>query len=97
MEACNNCRFFLADSAAPNEYRAEHRCQRYAPKSYDGIRYYELELLRDIARSLRTSASIGLPTDSDHDLNTEASEAVNFARWPTVDLDDWCGEWEAKS
>lgn len=23
-------------------------------------------------------------------------DAISWASWPTVELDDWCGQWEAK-
>jgi hypothetical protein len=57
--------------------------------------YYELELLRDIAWSLRELAKVAPPGELD-DVNTEATDAMIEASWPRVEPEDWCGEWELR-
>ena len=80
---CGNCRF-----------RVDRDCRRRAPPAYDFVRFYELELLRDLAWSLHIMAGIELcPRD---DLHTEATEALQLAKWPEVDEAYWCGEWEGQ-
>lgn len=86
VEMCKNCHYFRKD-----------RCHRHAPRSYNFIRYYGLELIRDIAWSMRVNAGLDLPeTDSREDLNTEATETCLDTDWPTVEAGDWCGEWMRK-
>jgi hypothetical protein len=59
------------------------------------VKYYELELLRDIAWSLHSLAKIPDVDESD-DLNKEATEAMTDAVWPEVREDEWCGDWKEK-
>jgi hypothetical protein len=80
-ESCENCRFHVDDY-----------CRRRAPIPWDFLKYYELELLRDIAWSIRSQ-----DPEENEALNAEPTEAYNSAKWPKVDADEWCGEWEAIS
>ena len=32
--------------------------------------------------------------DKDHAINTEVTEAFRGTPWPSVEKDDWCGEYE---
>jgi hypothetical protein len=53
------------------------------------------EILRDIAWNYRVVHEI--PTDEkqglDSDITEEVTEATDYAVWPEVETDDWCGEW----
>lgn len=82
---CRNCRFFKRGS-----------CRRYAPQPYNFIIYHALELIRDIAWSLREQSNIEEASSSDV-TGTDATEASSYAIWPDVDEMDWCGEWEANN
>ena len=91
MAQCKNCRFF-------NSLMFE--CRRYAPRpsqypQQKWLDYHNSELLRDIAWTLRMGHSIEKP-DKDDDLCTMATEVIDDDRWPTVDKEDWCGEFEEK-
>ncbi len=81
-ESCANCRFYRDDY-----------CCRYAPRPWNYLKYYELELIRDIAWSLRYLSKTETPSHLD-ELATEATAAVQETRWPDVREDEWCGEWE---
>jgi hypothetical protein len=90
---CGDCRFYQSDG---------EQCRRRAPSDYHAekiwIDYHNSELLRDIAWSLRELAKIEEPNpkDTQDDLNREATEANYGDRWPYVDVDEWCGEFEQK-
>lgn len=76
-------------------------CRRHAPRpapyaQMKWLAYHNSELLRDIAWTLRVAHDIETPEKYD-DLNKEATEVFGDDKWPTVDEDDWCGEFEEKS
>jgi hypothetical protein len=89
-QVCFYCRFVREG------VRGGWRCHRRAPLSYDFMRYcYQLELLRDIAVSVRDLAWRP-KAEPGSDVATEAAESIDDATWPRVHAGDWCGEWEAK-
>jgi hypothetical protein len=93
-ERCETCKFFELDIGSS----ISGRCHRRAPEAYSLIRYYELELLREIAWNSRILAGIKLPAENDRcDLNTEATETVVSVGWPEVEIDEWCGEWQLRN
>jgi hypothetical protein len=88
---CRHCAFY--ESLA-------FECRRYAPRpaQYPRMQSLDLhnsELLRDIAWTLHVAHEIEAPSKYD-DLNTDAAQVVDDDRWPTVDPDDWCGEFEPR-
>ena len=88
-QTCGNCRFLRM-------HGSESRCHRRSPKPHSFLRYYEAELLRDLAWSVRELAypNGGDADDPDDDLRVEATEASIETSWPEVMLDEWCGEWD---
>ncbi len=90
--ACRHCAFY-------NGLLFE--CRRYAPRPalYNQMKSLDLhnsELLRDIAWTLHVAYDIEAPPKGD-DLNQGASDVAGEEdKWPTVDPDDWCGEFEAR-
>jgi hypothetical protein len=91
VECCENCRFYKP----PQTGIPEALCRRRAPTPYDFLKYYELELLREIAWSIHALAQLPQPSEFD-DLNIEATEAASMTTWPIVEPDEWCGEWEIR-
>jgi hypothetical protein len=81
---CDNCR-----------YMVDAECHRHAPPAYDFLRFYELELLRDIAWSVLCIARRQRPDEQD-DVATLSTEAFQTAAWPDIEPSDWCGEFEKK-
>jgi hypothetical protein len=88
-ERCETCKFFEPGNGKANN----GRCHRHAPPTYNFLRYYELELLREIAWDVRVIADIAPPDKDNADLNTEATEAISISAWPEVEPNEWCGEW----
>jgi hypothetical protein len=82
MPECETCRFYR-----------EKECRRRAPVTFNFLLYHELELLRDIAWSVRLLAKLPVG-EADYDVKTEASEMTSWGAWPNVQPYDWCGEWE---
>jgi hypothetical protein len=87
-QRCDNCRFARVRGADK-----KRQCLRHAPQPYNAMIFYFGELLRDVAWSTRALANIETPSEHD-DLSKEATEAKDYAVWPEVELDDWCGEWQ---
>jgi hypothetical protein len=89
-QCCDNCRFMKL------RVDKKRQCLRHAPQPYNAMLFYLGELLRDVAWSVRASANIEAPSKDD-ELNKEATEVWDYAVWPEVEPDDWCGEWQTQS
>jgi hypothetical protein len=86
-EECSNCHYLRKIWTHKSE------CHRRAPIPVDAYRFYIGELLRDLAWCVHVMSNVEAPSKYD-DINKEATEAVDYAMWPEVELDDWCGEWK---
>jgi hypothetical protein len=71
------------------------RCHRHAPTPFSFYRFYDSDILRDVAWSLRDMTDRHTEDKSD-DVNIEPTEAMGSSQWPEVFLDGWCGEWKSK-
>jgi hypothetical protein len=90
---CNNCRFVYL------QVDEKLQCRRRAPLPYNAQLFHLSELVRDIAWSARRAANIEEPKEDEDDdmgLNKEATEAFDYAVWPEIERDDWCGEWSRR-
>lgn len=88
-EECNNCRFHVEDE-----------CRRRPPAPHNFLLFYQLELVRDIAVSLRKLSRREItddPLNPLDDVTLEATEAAKEASWPEVLPYEWCGEWETNT
>src|SRR5262245_46506662 len=88
-ECCDTCRFI---------YRAiddKLQCRRRAPQPYNAMTFRLGEILRDIAWNYRVVHEI--PTDEknpvDQEITDDITEGPDYAIWPEVERDEWCGEW----
>jgi hypothetical protein len=95
IECCDNCRY------AYRQVDNKHQCRRRAPQPYAANIFQLGELLRDVAWSVRVIGNMPVPDDDDEktakevpsEIRDEFTEAGDYAVWPEVERDDWCGEW----
>lgn len=85
-KVCENCRY-----AQPFGDRLT--CHRRAPVPYNALVFHIGELIRDIAWIIHVK-EMGEEPDKYSELRKEATEASDYAVWPEVERDDFCGEWE---
>lgn len=88
-ESCENCRYVRTKNG-----ERSLACHRRAPLPYNAMVFYVAELIRDIAWIIHNN-ELGEPEKHD-DVGKEATEANDYAVWPEVEVDDWCGEWRQK-
>lgn len=88
---CENCQY----SRARIDGGDRLQCHRRAPEPYNALVFHIGELIRDIAWNIYIE-KIGEEPDKYSDLQKEATEANDYAVWPEVDHDDFCGEWESR-
>jgi hypothetical protein len=89
---CGTCKYSRPEFA--NESQLE--CHRRAPAPYNAMVFRLGELIRDCAWSLRKTANIETTSD-DFDVWNEVTEAPDYALWPKVERDEWCGDWAEKA
>ncbi len=89
---CCECKFYLTrrKDGMPAE-----ECHRYPPLDVQWLDYHSADLLRDIAWSLNKIAGISIPESPSIPINSEATEVPRL-KWPYVDENDWCGEFQQK-
>lgn len=88
---CQNCRYAKPRFAAENDLE----CHRRAPLPYNALVFHLGELIRDIAWNIYVK-EMGEKPDKYSELQRETTEAGDYAVWPQVERDDFCGEWEKK-
>lgn len=92
---CDTCRYWRVREGTQSHHAddVEGDCRRRAPQPFNYLLFHELELLREMAWTLRALADLEEPPRYDV-LHTEAMSAMEAASWPRVNGDGWCGEWE---
>ena len=90
METCENCHY------ARNSIDKKRQCRRHAPIPMNAFEFKKASILRAIGWVMTVYATGLAPDKKDDDLYDEVTEAMCYASWPDVDVDDWCGEWKEK-
>ena len=92
IECCDNCRFAYRTVSNKME------CHRRAPEPYTAWLFRLGEIVRDIAWNYRIINNI--KTDEkdlvDREITDDVTEGPDYACWPVVERDDWCGEYAAR-
>lgn len=87
-ENCGNCKYSRGKFAEEGTLQ----CRRHAPAPYNALVFSLGDLIRDCAWSLRIAHNIEEPSKHDVVAN-EITEVPDYAVWPVVERDEWCGEW----
>lgn len=88
-KTCENCMYAKPKFADESKLT----CHRRAPLPYNSLVFHIGELIRNIAWNIYVKELEEEP-DKLSELQIETTEAGDYAVWPEVERDDFCGEWE---
>lgn len=91
-ECCENCRYSRPKGDASYGFE----CRRQAPAPYNALAFHFGDLIREVGWIIHIQA-MGKDPEEVSDLRNETTEAGDYAVWPAVNGDEWCGEWNMQN